>query len=39
MSHAVPFKGITRFFNTEQDAIKFCKLVMLPTTVILQVNI
>lgn len=39
MSHAVPFKGITRFFNTEQDAIKFCKLAMLPTSSILQVSL
>lgn len=39
MLHAVPFKGVTRFFNTEQDAIKFCKLAMIPTIVIIPVSL
>ena len=39
MSHAVPFKGITRFFNSHEQAIMFCKLAMLPSSSIIPVSL
>jgi hypothetical protein len=39
MSYAIPYKGITRFFNTELDAETFCKLAMLSQSVIIKAQL
>ena len=39
MSYAIPYKGITRFFNSEEQAITFCKLAMLNTNVIIKAQL
>lgn len=39
MSYSVAYRGITRFFDREEDAEKFCKLCMISLSSIILANV